>query len=391
MPDINSLLQTQAGLLDEEINRRALGITNFWVGAPKKDWWKDGRGINPLAIRFEPTIPDSTPTWADVELNDGSGSNAVVTGQTVGFAQTTQAYMLQKAALNSPYITLDDIRLSHMFEEQLDACFQTLTENTMQMWEDRNRDEYVRLAKHKVIVRDGFTENDSAFPTSVATGRVTGDILRHFYRRLIDRNAGTEGGAIEMVNGLPQFVCVASPEVNDTIIRGDYQVREDFRNTPRSNELLAGLGVDRPYNGFFHVNDFKAPRWNFTGGAWVRVPYWTTEATTKGTRAIPNPAYETATYEDTILFVPKVYTCEYLKPLPKPGGNTEFEAKDYQGKWTFNNFGHDTDNPDRNFGRFRGLFYSASKPINPEVGYVLRGLRPNLVTGFVDANGDVVA
>ena len=55
------------------------------------------------------------------------------------------------------------------------------------------------------------------------------------------------------------------------------------------------------------------------------------------------------------------------------------------------NYGHNTENPDRNFGRFRGLFYSASRPRFVDHGFVLRGLRPNMVTQFIDANGDVVA
>jgi hypothetical protein len=261
----------------------------------------------------------------------------------------------------------------------------------MNVKENRNRDEYVRLAEHKVIVNSAFTEDDTAFPLTEATARVSGDELEYWYRALMDMRADMDGGAIEMVDGAPQFVAVMSPELNRAIVKGDYQVREDFRNTQRSNELLRALGVGQPYNGFFHVSDFKAPRWNYTGGEWVRVPFWTTQATTKGNKNVRNPAYATATHEDTILFVPSVYECQVPKPLAKPGGNTEFQPSNYQGEWQWVNPQSFSDNPFRNHGRFMGQFYSASRPINPGVGIVLRGLRPNIVTTFVDENGDVVA
>jgi hypothetical protein len=390
-PNVDSILLSQASLLDKDINQRNLIPSTFWTSkAIKKGVWEDGHGINPRAISYEPTTPSSV-SWETVALNDGGASHAVTAAADLAFASTTRAYMLQRAALQTPYITLDDVRLSHEFGPQLEACFKMAAQNTDEMWENRNRDEYVRLAEHKVIVKAGFTEDDEAFPLAEATGRVTGKVLQKFYRKILDQGGARDGGAVDMVNGQPQFIVVASPELNESIINDDYQIREDFRNSDRVNELLAPLGVERAYKGFYHVGDLKAPRWNFTDGAWVRVPYWTTTATTKGTMNIPNPAYETATHEDTIIYVPSVYECLVPKPLSKPGGNTDFDPHTYQGDWKWLNIKHQTENPDGNFGRFRGLFYAASRPINPRVGYVLRGLRPNIEAPLIDADGDVVA
>lgn len=391
MPDINSILQSQANILDDEITRLSLKTTKFWVDAVPKAEFKDGQGVTPRTITYDPTTPESEPVWSDVVLNDGTGSVANVTPTDLKVASTARNYKLQRTVLQTEIVTLDDIRHSHMFKEQLDACFVNATANILNMKESRNRDEYVRLAEHKVILNANYSEDDEAFPLAEADSRVTGEILEYWYRALMDMSADVDGGSIEMVDGAPQFVAVMSPELNRAIIKNDYQVREDFRNTNRSSELLRALGVGQPYNGFFHVSDFKAPRYNFTDGAWVRVPFWTQVATTKGNKNVRNPAYQTATHEDTILFVPSVYECQVPKPLAKPGGNTEFHPANYQGEWQWVNPQHATDNPFRNHGRFMGQYYSASRPINPSVGIVLRGRRTNIVTQRIDENGDVVA
>lgn len=391
MADIDSILINEASRLDKEIHRRSLNITNFWVKAIQKGEWEDGMGINPRVITYEPTTISSPTAWATVALNDGTGQESPLAADTLAYAKTIRTYHPARYALQSPYLALDDIRMSFEFKDQLAACFDMCTQNTMWAWEARNRAEYVRLAAHKVIIKDGFTESAGSFPTAEATGRVTGQILKKFYRRLIDLCAAKDGGAVDMVNGAPQFIAVMSPELDDVLVNDDYQIREDFRQSNRSNELLRAMGVDRPYKGFYHVIDHKAPRYNFTGGAWVEVPAYTTEATTEGNRLVPNPSYETATHEDTIIFLPTVYQALVPRPLPRPGGNTDFDPMSYQGEWKWINFGHNTENPDRDFGRFRGVFWSASKPKYPDFGFVLRGLRPNLVTNFIDSNGNVVA
>lgn len=389
MPDYNNHLVSIENLLDQEIYRRSIHQTNFWAKAVPRAVFENR--LDPKVITFEPTTPANDSDWEAVALNDGSGSTTPQTAVDLAFAQTVREYGLARRTLQSPVLALDDIRLSHNFKDQLEACFDMCTQNTMREWEIRNRREYVRLAAHKVIIKSGFTESPTAFPTSSATGRVTGQIMKKYYREMINLNAQKDGGMVDTYKGAPQFIAVMSPELDEAIVRGDYEVREDFRQSERSDELLAALGVDRPYNGFYHVIDHKAPRWNLTEGAWVEVPFYTTEATTKGNRSVPNPAYATATHEDTILFLKSCYECQVPAPLSRPGGNTEFDPNTYQGEWKWINFGHNETNPDRDFGRYRGRFYSASKPKYPDGAFVLRGLRPNLVTNLIDANGDIVA
>jgi hypothetical protein len=123
------------------------------------------------------------------------------------------------------------------------------------------------------------------------------------------------------------------------------------------------------------IDDFL-PRWNLTNGAWVRVrPYIATSGATKGTKFDINPAYETATYEDTILFHTDVFTNLVPKPITAPGGNTKFDAVSYMGEFKWRNIPNKADNPDGTIGFFRAILSSGSKPIRPEWGYVIRHLR----------------
>jgi len=120
------------------------------------------------------------------------------------------------------------------------------------------------------------------------------------------------------------------------------------------------------------------------------VPFYDLEATTTGDMAIVNPDYETADYEDTIIFLPSVYKCLIPRPITTPGGGTEFDPQTYMGDWKWLNIQDRVENPDKNWGYYRGIFSSGSEPVYPQFGYVLRHKRANIEDVFIDENGDIV-
>lgn len=388
--DINDLLVSESGRISEDIHDRTLHTT-VWIDLVQKGTWPDEMGEQISVLTYERTIPATSPTWQTVTFNDGTGSNCVPTAEQIEFAQTLRNYNLQHTALESPPICVNDLRFTFKRRKQLENCYSILTQNTGWLWQERHRSEYVRLSEHKVICADGFPEGSASFPTTEPTGRLTGDILERFHLRLTRQGAARDGGAVDMVDGRPQFVAIMSPETDKAIIRKDYEIREDFRNTSRAPELLAPLGVSRAYNGFYHLIDDFPPRWNFTGGAWVEVPPLVLTATTKGSMAVENPAYETAEYEDTIIFLPSVFKTLIPKPITTPGGNTEFDAQKYMGNWKWLNIQDRVENPDKTWGYFRGIFSSGSEPIYPQFGYVLRHKRANVQNVFIDENHNPVA
>jgi hypothetical protein len=137
---------------------------------------------------------------------------------------------------------------------------------------------------------------------------------------------------------------------------------------------LTPLGVDRSYAGFYHLIDTMTPRYDFVGGAWVRRYPYTTEAATKGTKFVPNPAYYTAEYEDSIIFHPDVFTSLVPKPIGATGAMA-FDPQSYRGDFRWRNILDRTCNPDGNIGFFRAIFSSGSKPVFSNLGYVIRHKR----------------
>jgi hypothetical protein len=301
-----------------------------------------------------------------------------VAGNDLGFAQTLRTYNLQQAAINSPDICLNDLRFPVKRQEQLRNIMSVLSENTQYAWENRYRDEYVRLANYNVnanqtelLAASGQTKG--SFSTSnLPTSRLTQGILRYFYSRLI--RDGAAQNAYGKENGAPVFLLVTSPEASDDLIKLNADIRQDLRYA-KPSELIQPLGVERSYAGFYHLVDTMTPRYDFVGGAWVRrYPYATDANASKGTRFIPNPAYFTAEYEDSIIFHPDVFTSLVAKPISSTGAMA-FDPQSYRGDFRWRNIPSRDCNPDGTIGFFRAIFSSGSKPVRPELGVVIRHKR----------------
>jgi len=391
--NIENLLITESGRIGADIYRKTLN-TSPWTTLVKQEAWPDEMGTTVNVLIYERTLPASggSITFSDVAYNGvgtqvigatPSGSNTgpgtcAVAGNDLGFAQTLRTYNLQQAAINSPDICLNDLRFPVRRQEQLRNIMAVLSENTQYAWENRYRDEYVRLANYNVnanqtelLAASGQTKG--SFSTSnLPTSRLTQGILRYFYSRLIRDGAGQNAYGKE--NGAPVFLLVTSPEASDDLIKLNADIRQDLR-WAKPSELIQPLGVERSYAGFYHLVDTMTPRYDFVGGAWVRRnPYATDASASKGTRYIPNPAYFTAEYEDSIIFHPDVFTSLVAKPIGATGAMA-FDPQSYRGDFRWRNIPSRDCNPDGTIGFFRAIFSSGSKPVRPELGVVIRHKR----------------
>ena len=391
--NIENLLITESGRIGADIYRKTLN-TSPWTTLVKQEAWPDEMGTTVNVLIYERTLPASggSITFSDVAYNGvgtqvigatPSGSNTgpgtcAVAGNDLGFAQTLRTYNLQQAAINSPDICLNDLRFPVRRQEQLRNIMAVLSENTQYAWENRYRDEYVRLANYNVnanqtelLAASGQTKG--SFSTSnLPSSRLTQGILRYFYSRLIRDGAGQNAYGKE--NGAPVFLLVTSPEASDDLIKLNADIRQDLRYA-KPSELIQPLGVERSYAGFYHLVDTMTPRYDFVGGAWVRrYPYATDANASKGTRFIPNPAYFTAEYEDSIIFHPDVFTSLVAKPIGATGAMA-FDPQSYRGDFRWRNIPSRDCNPDGTIGFFRAIFSSGSKPVRPELGVVIRHKR----------------
>jgi len=414
---VEQLLVKESGRIGPDIYRKTVD-TSPWLKLVKQDAWPDEMGDSISTLIYERSLPyDSSgnlkANWTSLQsnavvgnANDGTGtdsasSNAVAPlGGTVEFGTRLRSYNLQHTSLNSPDVSLNDLRFPLKRKEQLSNIMSILTESTREVWIERYRDEYIRLSENKLtatlraagagenttfgIINKPDTTNDGAASRFGAPDTVTAANNLELTQGMLDRlyfallRDGAAAEAYSRINGAPVFLLITSMEASDALIRANADVRQDFRWSDRVSELLAPLGVQRTYRNYFHLVDPFLPRFNYTGGNWVRVRPYTRvaagDANPRGVRYDLNPDYLTAEYEDSIVFCPTVFTS--LVPKPLSGfGSMEFAPQNYRGEFTWRNIPDREKNPDSTVGFFRGIFANGSKPIFPNHGYVIRHKR----------------
>ncbi len=397
MPNLEQILIQQSNLIGPDIYAKTVD-SSLWLKMIQQEAWPDGMGEEIRVLTFERTIAADTDTWAGVTQNTTSpaGNNCVPTATTLGFAQRYRTFGLSQKAIESPAFCINDIRFGFQFKEQLSNMFDMLTQNVAYIWKRRYRKQYFDLCEHKVVAKlNGSTlhENTSAYPTQVPTSALTQGILNWARMRLMRDGAGAACAGRE--NGAPVFTLVTSAEASDNIIR---QNADDMRyTTAKVNELYAPLGVDRSYRGFYHVID-DFPR-RFDTDRNEILPYIADQTTAtppvaqntaKGTRSIINPLYESAPYEESIIFVKDVMRSMVPGAITSPGGNTSFEPQNYRGDFKFLNIRDRLENPDGTWGYFRGTMQSGAKPIHPEWGYAIMHLRCGVSVGLLNCSNVAV-
>jgi hypothetical protein len=453
---IEQLLISESNRIGDDIYRKTVD-TSPWLKLVKQDAWPDEMGDSVSVLVYERSLPYNSNgalkvTWSNVTQNggaygstltyDGVGSNGnaaatsldgssgsksfPASGGTIEFGQTLRTYGLEHGAMESPNISLNDLRFPMKRREQLSNIMQIMTESTTEVWIQRYRDQYVDLCENKLLATSsttltGITGGDTAIAGTIrvlstgngtrvnssgtltgsfahtdaanGTGAVAGtagnlvtpltqSILDRVYMDLLRNGAGAD--AYDRLNGAPVFLAIMSPETSDSLIRANADIRQDFRWSDRVNDLLAPLGVQRSYRNFHHLVDAFTPRYNLVSNVWTRVYPFVRSANNspstrrQGVKYDLNPAYLVAGYEDTIIFVPDVFTSLVPKPL-SIGEGMEFNAQNYRGEFTWRNILDRDNNPDGTLGYFRAIFSNGAKPIFPHKGYVIRHAR-NTIT-----------
>jgi len=370
--DIDSWLAAESGRIGPDIYHKSLN-TSPWLKLVKQDTWPDEMGYEVSVLTYSRSLPETSLNWSNVGFNDGTGSNCVPSASVVQFYNKLATYNLKQTAIESPAICVNDLRFSWRRKDQLSHIFRILTENTSYAWIDRYRDEYIRLSSHKVVLTNSLAENAAAFPATVPTSKLVQPVLNKFRMSLIRDGAGNTPMGRE--NGTPVFALICSSETSYELIRQLADDREDYRYSTKANDLLAPLGVERTYKGFYHVIDDFMPRYNFENGAWVRVEPYVKQTVGGVTEWVINPAYESANYEVSVVFHPEVFTSVIPAPITNPGGNTKFDPIAYRGDFKWLNIRDKALNPDGTIGYFRGVLSSGSKPVRPEWGYAIMHCR----------------
>lgn len=375
--DVNDQLQDEAGRIGNMVSAKLLAKSPWnRLMSQSQAAFPEAMGETINTLLYERTkIPDVTnAAWSDVSLNDGTGSTCNPTPQTMEFARTLKSYNLQQAAVQSPSLCVNDIRYGWKFEQQLAEQYRILEMNTRWFWENRYRDEYLRLAGNHLVL-DTFDSNnvastgsDQDFPAVEPITPLQQGFLDAYYMQLVrDSVEGTYG----TVDGQDQLLLISSPETINNLKKQNSDIRQDLRFSSDVNELLKPLGASWAYMGYFYLADIETPRYTFTDGEFERVPYYINTPATTGNKAIVNPAYQSAPYEVSFIFNPNVYTSRVATQITSPGGNTKFDPVNYRGDFVWLNIRDNECNKLGNTGYFYALFMQGSQPERTEWGYAI--------------------
>jgi hypothetical protein len=331
----------------------------------KKGTLPDGNGFNFSTVISDRSI-GTGGGWVDIEQANNTGNNCLPDAATVSPALTQLTYNAAQQTVFSEYICANDARRGYMFTEQVQNIRKNFVAEIVDRWEDKDMAEYIAATGRKVVLDSSLSESGyaQALPASAATSQITQDYLDSFYIDLIRDGAGDEPYAF--TSGTPLLNLICSFEASQAIIKGSAAVREDFRFAEMGDgadaTLLKTWNIDKAYGGYMHIISNRMPRYNFVGGAYVEVPFYTTVATTIGSKAIPNPAYKNAQYEGAAIWHPEVVRRDVPKPLGSLGGDATVNPVNYNGEVEWLNIADQLNNPFRDTGRWGARLQAAWKP-----------------------------
>ena len=430
---IDAALVQEAGRIGADIHKRTLH-TSAWMDLIKQSPFPEGMGYTQQTMIYDRALPTTGTdgnsagvNWHDIAITETSSS--LNTSETVGtqllsgaanqfagnnggdaaspatdlaqdqrsyinFSRKLKPYTLRRATVESPKISLEDLRYAVYRQDQLRAIMDLMTEATAYTWENRYRDEYERLAGNlvsaqtagsvvsSVVDGDGDGTSAQAFEDVSVAGamdlttsgvgntdispdaNISNALLDKVYYQNVRKGAGRDAYGRE--NGRPVFALVCSSEASYAL-QTESGFRDDVRyNAAKVSELIAPLGVEKSFRGYYHMVDDLAPRYTIAAGVLTRVlPY-----TTASGIVADNPAYEVAPIEAAFILHSEVMESQIPNPFSGSNG-LSFNACDYKGKFNWLNIAHEDKNPDGTTGFFRGILASASKPIKTEFGYVV--------------------
>jgi len=403
---IDTILTQEANRIGQDIHRRTLH-TSPWMDLIKQTSFPDGMGYTLGTLIYDRALPTTTAngttllsgsSWQEVggdNISSAVSSSTLdqmlvgtkdsnigaATGKSfISFGRQLKQYALKRATVESPRINVEDLRFAAYRTEQLRAIMDALTDATKYTWEERYRDEYDRICANYVICeptgtgitstgKEGNASADIDFGAASTTpsANISNKILDSIYFKLVRLGAGTNAYGRE--NARPVFALVCSSEASYAL-QTEAGFRDDVRyNASKVSELIAPLGVEKSFRGYYHLIDDLAPRYtDDNDGNLTRVPAYKIDATTKVT--ITNPDYDIAPIEAAYVLHQDVMESQIPEPITGSNGLT-FDPVNYRGKFNWKNIPSVDVNPDGTIGFFRGVLASASKPIKTEYGFVV--------------------
>jgi hypothetical protein len=382
---INTILAEEANRINQDVYTRTVH-TSAWMDLMKQTAFPDGMGYQLSTLVYDRAIPTTDAAgdtagvnWSALgtlnaaansfdtsdlgqplkdaadDVQGGRGTGATDNRSYVQFSKQLKKYNIDRAVIESPRISLEDLRFAAHRQEQLRAIMDNMSESTRYTWENRYRDEFSKVSDSYIgavasgtAIQSGFEGTEltgtvdlgTAGSFTVPTSNISNALLDKSYFNLVRKGAGNEAYGRE--NGRPVFGLVLSSEASYQL-QTEAGFRDDVRyNNSKVSDLIAPLGVEKSFRGFYHLVDDLAPR--FT---------------------LANTDQEAA-------FVIHPHVCESQIPNPFSGAQgISFDPVSYRGDFKWTNIPNEITNPEGTIGFFRGVLASATKPIKTDFGFVI--------------------
>lgn len=399
--DINQFFVMESGRINYDIYKRTM-YSSPWISLPRKVAWPQGKGEVLSNIMWERPYVQTENPWEPMSVNDGTGNSCIPPVDLVQFSQTLRQFKLYHKAIHSPYFCVTDLLYTAARDEQMKAVEVGLSEIVRIYWINWNRDGFTRFS-NKFVITPALPHTDESdgltFPAVPATGRLTNGVLDYFYNLLTVEQGHRH--ALSTQNGRPVYGLITDQNTMRFLKLGDDAIREDFRHSSSVDKLLAPLGVSETYNGFVYMMDEAPNRWNFnpanvetptdnpTTDPWVFVPHYILDNSDPNSiKKIVNPAWFTAEYQDTYIYVKDAYQLRVPDSIAGVS-KAKFNPQQYMGNFSFQNVVNLDEssaayNPDGTLGRFRAVMRAGFEPINPHVMFTLRHKVCSIDLGLVD-------
>ena len=377
--EVNNQLLAESGRLGGSIAKKQMP-RGKWRAMIPFGRWEDGMGQVHNSVTWERTVPTNEgDEWIQNAQSDGVGHDqCIYPEEVVKFGQDTRSFRKFSRNVRTDWFCLEDLRDDYNISRFLAAIQGNLGFVSNYVWENRLQDLYIMLAEHKLTESEDFDiEADTFDPANPPTSKLLNATLEQIYNWMVQDGIAEEGAIGRNTEGMPVLTLFTDMNTSRDLVRQDPELRMDFRYDPAMvKQLTAPFGAQRAVNNFKHVWNAFQPRYELVGGQWVRVqPYDDPEAVVaKGFKQDLRKEYMYATYADSIIVVPQVYTMQVPAPLTSPGGGMKFDPKDYMGNFQWMNIKDVKCNKYGDKGFWDALFTGAAEPGVTWFGFVIRHL-----------------
>jgi len=416
--DVFQALKMATESLGKSVHRKATH-KSVWMNAIPKGSYPLGTGLTQTTFTVENSLPtDDQLVWEKIGATGVSGDIDMDT--TDGLCERTwndvewgfseQTFSPERVAIRGPQVCQSNLKYRHNVDSFLRAYLEEISKHSKRVLENKIANEYMKKARQVTLA--GTTAATAAFAESAVTNldidnsyvdnNMTDTVpllqahLDNLAMLLIESGAteGDSNGWIELGPNGPIFPLVIGMDQSNDILKNTEtnEVRTDYRESSKANELLKAIGADRVVGNFRHIVVTNPPRFKRQDGGWRRIDENVALGggeITKGSGTKINPLYtsksqasgDNGIYEAAIVLNPSVMR-QLVVPSTTPGP-LGFSPEDYSGAWKFVTGAYkaeDCSDPLDNFGRHYGQYEMAFEPIFGEHGATVLFKRPNLVT-----------